>query len=197
MTLLTLSDVQCEHDLYELLRPRCQGLPIYWQITLSNMSHVYYMCYIYIIHVWCFRCIANVFHTPAIIKTCVKHLQYTCFTHVILPVILCFFPEYGNMLPFRHLYPTRWSRVGYSCLTVDIFPYSAKKIRITYLSYDYCWDNLKLGKTNWPEIYQYLANLTIQIGRSKFRLIATCDYFCINKTNTFILFQYFYLNHRN
>ncbi len=44
------------------------------------------------------------------------------------------------------------SQLGYSYLRVDLFLYSTKIYRITCLSYDYCWDNLKLGTTNWPEI---------------------------------------------
>ncbi len=35
-------------------------------IILVNVQDVYYMCDIHIIHVWCFKCIIYVIHTPAI-----------------------------------------------------------------------------------------------------------------------------------
>ncbi len=52
----------------------------------------------------------------------------TCRTTcVILPAILCFFVEVQKYIHPKASISHEASLVGYSCLRVDIFPYSAKK----------------------------------------------------------------------
>ncbi len=58
--------VCCQAATHRINRLESLGVVLCHQVTLPNVPHQYSMCDTHVIHVWCFRYITHVIHTPVI-----------------------------------------------------------------------------------------------------------------------------------